>query len=309
LRRRADITGDGRFSEKPNVSATSKSQPAEAESNGTPFQFLSDLARELSAGRVDLPSFPDAVARVQHVLSDDNITSERIARVVSSDAGLAARILTMANSTLLHRGGSRVTDLKVAITRIGHDSIRAAALAYANAQVRHAADLAPIRGDLERLWQEGVRVAALAHAMAKESGLMRPDEALLTGLLHNIGKVYIIARAPKGASKVHVDDAVLRDWHPGIGQALIENWKLPEDIAVAVGGQLDVERSHAEPADLQDLLILAVTLAAQMAGNAADDGTLASMPAAVAMGLTDSAIVRIMLESQTEMETLQAALG
>jgi HD-like signal output (HDOD) protein len=291
------------------VSATSRSQPAEAETTGSPFQFLSDLARELSAGRIDLPSFPDAVARVQHVLSDDSITSERIARVVSSDAGLAARILTMANSTLLHRGGSPVTDLKVAVTRIGHDSIRAAALAYATAQVRHAADLAHIRTDLERFWQEGIRVAALAHAMAKESQLMRPDEALLAGLLHNIGKVYIIARTPKDAVQVHVDDAVLRDWHPGIGQALIENWKLPEDIAVAVGGQNDVERSHAAPADLQDLLIVAVSLATQMANNAADDAALAQMPAAAAMGLTDSAIVRIMLESQTEMETLQAALG
>jgi HD-like signal output (HDOD) protein len=291
------------------VSATSRSKPAEAESTGSPFQFLSDLARELSAGRIDLPSFPDAVARVQHVLSDDSITSERIARVVSSDAGLAARILTMANSTLLHRGGSPVTDLKVAVTRIGHDSIRAAALAYATAQVRHAAELAHIRSDLERFWQEGVRVAALAHAMAKESQLMRPDEALLAGLLHNIGKVYIIARTPRDALQVHVDDAVLRDWHPGIGQALIENWKLPEDIAAAVGGQNDVERSHAAPADLQDLLIVAVSLATQMANNAADDAALAQMPAAAAMGLTDSAIVRIMLESQTELETLQAALG
>jgi HD-like signal output (HDOD) protein len=290
------------------VSATSRSQPAIPESAGSPFRFLSDLARELSAGRVDLPSFPDAAARVQHVLSDDSITSERIARVVSSDAGLAARILTMANSTLLHRGGAPVTDLKIAITRIGHDSIRAAALAYATAQVRQAAELAPIRSELERFWQEGVRVAGLAHAMAKETRLMRPDEALLAGLLHNIGKVYIIARAPRDTGSVHIDDAVLRDWHPGIGQALIENWKLPEDIAIAVGGQLETERSHGGPADLQDLLIVAVNLAAQMASNAADDAA-AQMPAAAAMGLTDSAIVRIVLESQTELETLQAALG
>jgi HD-like signal output (HDOD) protein len=291
------------------VSAPSRSQSAESESAASPFRFLSDLARELSAGRIDLPSFPDAAARVQHVLSDDSITSERIARVVSSDAGLAARILTMANSTLLHRGGSTVTDLKVAITRIGHDSIRAAALSYATAQVRHASELAHIRSDLERFWQEGVQVAALTHAMAKESGLMRPDEALLAGLLHNIGKVYIIARTPKDAVSVHIDDDVLRDWHPGIGQALIENWKLPEEIAIAVGGQLEIERSHGGPADLQDLLIVAVNLAAQMASNTADDAGMAQMPAAAAMGLTDSAIVRIMLESQTEMETLQAALG
>ena len=288
---------------------TSRLQPASSPSAASPFRFLSELARELSAGRVELPSFPDAVVRVQQVLSDDSITSERIMRVVSSDAGLAARILTMANSTLLHRGGSPVTDLKVAITRIGHDSIRAAALSYATAQVRHAAELSHIRSDLERFWQEGLRVAALAHAMARETGVLRADEALLAGLLHNIGKVYIVARMPKAAGRVRIGDDVLRDWHPGIGQALIENWKLPEHIAIAVGGQLERERAHGAAADLQDLLIVAVLLAAQIESNAADDAALAQVPAAAAMGLTDSAMVRIMLESQTEMATLQAALG
>ena len=288
---------------------TSPLPPVSPASAAAPFRFLSDLARELSAGVVELPSFPEAVLRVQQVLGDDNITSERIVRVVSSDAGLAARILTMANSALLHRGDSSVTDLKVAITRVGHDSIRAAALSYATAQVRHAAELAHIRSDLERFWQEGLRVAALAHAMAKECGMLQPDEALLAGLLHNIGKVYIIARTPRDAGRVQVGDDVMRDWHPGIGQALIENWKLPEQIAYAVGGQLARDRTHGGPADLQDLLIVAVLLAAQIESNAADDAALAQVPAAAAMGLTDSAMVRIMLESQTEMAMLQAALG
>jgi HD-like signal output (HDOD) protein len=114
---------------------------------------------------------------------------------------------------------------------------------------------------------------------------------------------------PKDAGRVRIGDDVLRDWHPGIGQALIENWKLPEHIAMAVGGQLERERAHGGAADLQDLMIVAVLLAAQMESNAADDAALAQVPAVAAMLLTDSAIVRIMLESQTEMATLQAALG
>ena len=291
------------------MSVTSPSQPVSSASTATPFGFLSELAKELSAGRVELPSFPDAAARVQQVLSDDNITTERIMRVVSSDAGLAARVLTMANSALLHRGGESVIDLKVAIARVGHDSIRAAALSYATAQVRQAAELAHIRSDLECFWQESLRVAGLAHAMARETGVLQADEALLAGLLHNIGKVYIVARTPKDAGRVHIGDDVMRDWHPGIGQALIENWKLPEQIAIAVGGQLARDRTHRGAADLQDLLIVAVLLAAQIESNAADDAELAQVPAAAAMGLTDSAMVRIMLESQTEMAMLQAALG
>jgi HD-like signal output (HDOD) protein len=291
------------------VTAPVKQEADSANSKETPFEFLSSLAKELSGGRVELPSFPDAAARTQHVLSDENVTSERIARVVGSDAGLAGRILTMANSTLLHRGGAPVTDLKVAVARIGHDNIRAAALAYANAQLRRAPELAHIRSQLETCWQDGVRVAALTHAMAKETRGIRSDEALLAGLLHNIGKIYIIARSPKQGA-MQVDDPMLRDWYPGIGTALIENWKLPEEIAKAVGGQLEVDRTHEdEPADLQDLLIVAVAVAEQMKTNNADDSALAKLPSAAALGLSDSALVRIMLESQAEIEMLQAALG
>lgn len=284
------------------------------------FKFVSDLAKELSTGRVDLPSFPDAAARLQQVLSDDNVSAERIARVISADAGLAARVLTLSNSTLLHRGGAPVTNVQTAVTRIGFENIRTAALAYANAQLRRAPELAPIRLQLESCWREGLRVASLAHAIAKETRCVRTDEAMLAGLLHNIGKVYMIARASE-VVRQNLDAEALRPWYPSIGQALIENWKLPEEIAAAVGGQLDVDREHQESADLQDLLIVGVNVAAQMIERGVDvDDTpadqsrepaqdTAAMPAAAALGLDDRAFVRIMLESQTELEMLQAALG
>ena len=285
------------------------SRRASSESSDWIFSFVSNLAKELSSGRVDLPSFPDAAARVQQVLSDDSVSNERIARVIGADAGLTARVLTMANSTLLHRGGAPVTDLKAAVTRIGYDHIRTAALSYATAQLRRAPELAGIRAPLEACWQEGIRVASMASAMAKETRRARTDEAMLAGLLHNIGKVYLLARAPAQPPGRELDMAALQPWYPSIGQALIENWKLPEEISIAVGGQLEVDRQHDGVPDLQDLLIVSVHMVAQMTDGGADDPALANMPSAVALGLDDSACVRIMLESQTELEMLNAALG
>jgi HD-like signal output (HDOD) protein len=216
----------------------------------------------------------------------------------------------MANSSLLHRGTTPVTDLKLAITRIGHENIRTAALTYAADQLRRAPEHEHIRGALEKCWHEGVRVAALAHALAKESGAVRADEALLAGLLHNIGKVYIIARSPRPVDGVaDINEQVLNEWHPGIGQALIENWQLPEAISAAVAGQHDLERAHGGSADLQDLLIVAVRLTALMARGEADESALTEVPAAAALGLNDTAVVRVMLEFQTDILMLQAALG
>ncbi|MCC7464327.1 MAG: HDOD domain-containing protein [Gammaproteobacteria bacterium] len=276
------------------------------------FGFVSELARELSAGRVELPSYPDAAARLQQALADPEVSAARIALVLGTDAGLTARTLSMANSTLLHRGGKPVTDLKLAVTRIGHENIRVAALAYATAQLKRAPALAHIRADLEACWQEGLRVAALAHALARETGAARADESLLAGLLHNIGKVYILARAARD-SELHrhpeVKARILRDWYPGIGQALVENWKLPEQIAAAVGAQLDRGREHDGGPELADLLTVAVALAAQLASGRSDATEVALLPAARALGLDDARAVRVVLESQTDLEMLQAALG
>ncbi len=56
-------------------------------------------------------------------------------------------------------------------------------------------------------------------------------------------------------------------------------------------------------------MIVAVDMASQMAGHRTDDAAMARMPAAMALGLNDAALVRIVLESKTDIEMLQAALG
>jgi hypothetical protein len=71
-----------------------------------------------------------------------------------------------------------------------------------------------------------------------------------------------------------------------------------------------MERSHTGPPDMQDLLVVAVAMVAQMsAGQSSEDNTIAELHAAKVLGLDDSAMVRVMLESQTDLEMLNAALG
>src|SRR5512133_85021 len=100
------------------------------------FEFVQSLAAELSKGRVDLPAYPEVAMRVRQVLADEGVTNDRIAKIIVSDAGLATRMLTMANSAALSRGGKPLTDLKLAVTRVGHNNVRSAAMAYALAQLR-----------------------------------------------------------------------------------------------------------------------------------------------------------------------------
>src|SRR5690349_12473126 len=115
------------------------------------FQFVAELAAEVSRGRVELPAFPDVATRVRKALADENVSPEHITRVVGSEAGLAARVMTLANSAALNRGGKNITELKTAINRIGQNNVRTAAVAFAIAQLRRASELKHIIKDLEKL--------------------------------------------------------------------------------------------------------------------------------------------------------------
>src|SRR5262245_7100977 len=206
--------------------ATAAAIPMTSPDNAAAFAFVTELAQEVSKGKVELPSFPDVAVRVRKVLADEHVSNEQIARVVGSDAGLAARVFTLANSAALNRSGRTVADLKTAVNRIGHNNVRTAAVSFAIAQLRRAGELRHIAKELEQLWQEATMVAALAYAVASRTGV-NADESMLAGLLHNVGKIYILARANRHGSLFKDPAAlsqVVRDWHANVGRAIVENW-------------------------------------------------------------------------------------
>ena len=116
-------------------------------------------------------------------------------RVVGSEPALSARLLRIANSASLNRSGKPVTDLRTAINRIGHNMVRSASISFAMAQIRKSNKLVGLEDQLQHLWKESTAVAALAFVLARNCTRVNPDEAMLTGMMHGIGKLYVLTRA------------------------------------------------------------------------------------------------------------------
>jgi HD-like signal output (HDOD) protein len=278
--------------------------------NSGAFAFVAELAQEVSKGRVELPSFPDVAVRVRKVLADENVSNEQIARVVGSEAGLAARVLTMANSVALNPSGKPVMDLKAAINRIGHNNVRTAAVAFAIAQLRRAGDLKHIAGELEQLWREATLVAALCHAIASRSRISA-DESMLAGLLHNVGKIYILARANRHDALFKDPAAlnqIMRDWHANIGKAIVENWGFPGHIADAVAEQEIIDRQVEQP-DITDVLTVAVMMSGFMGHETDLELNMQGVKAFWRLGLDNAKCVYVMRDCAEEISALRAALG
>jgi HD-like signal output (HDOD) protein len=274
------------------------------------FAFVSELAKEVSSGKVELPSFPDVAVRVRKVLADEAVANEQIARIIGSDAGLAARVLTLANSAALNRTGRSVADLKTAINRIGHNNVRTAAVSFAIAQLRRASELRNIAQDLERVWKEATLVAALAYSIGSRCQI-NADESMLAGLLHNVGKLYILARANRHGSLFRDPPAlaqVMRDWHANIGKAIVENWGFPEHIAEAIGEHENTDRTVGH-ADVADVLTVAVMAAGFMGHEVDFELNMQSVKAFRRLELDNAKCAHTMQNCGEEISALRTALG
>ncbi|MEQ1579639.1 MAG: HDOD domain-containing protein [Steroidobacteraceae bacterium] len=275
------------------------------------FQFVTELAQEVSAGHVDLPAFPDVAMRVRKALSDENVGAEQIARIVGSEPGLAARVLALANSAALNRSGKAITELRTAVSRIGHNNVRTAAVSFAISQLRRAGELRQIIKQLEAVWKEATMVAALAHAIGTRSPGVNSDEAMLGGLMHNVGKIYILARAHKhptlfaDAKAMH---SIMRSWHSNIGKAIIENWGFPEQIAEAVGEHENIDRRGGNP-DVTDVLTVATMMAAFFGQEADLELNMQGVRAFTRLGLDNAKCAHIMRDCVEEIAALRTALG
>jgi HD-like signal output (HDOD) protein len=273
---------------------------------------VSSLAAELSAGRVELPSFPDVVVRVRRALGDEATTVDQLVRIVGSEPSLAARLLKMANSAILNRSGKAVTDLRTAISRMGYNMVRSAAISFAMMQIRKASTLKAIQPDLKRLWEEATHVAALSFVVASKRTNVNPDEAMLVGLLHGIGKLYILARAERHP-ELFADHAallhLLRDWHAGIGKTILENWEFPDEMVEAVELQEDVGRVRDGLPDLTDVLTVSVMMSSFAARTDDLELNLQEVTAFHRLGLDGASSREILAASADEIAQLRQALG
>jgi HD-like signal output (HDOD) protein len=276
------------------------------------FDFIRTLAAELSRGSVDLPSFPEIAVRVRRVLSDPNSSIEQVVRVVGSEPALAARLLRISNSASLNRSGKAVTDLRTAINRIGYNMVRSASISFSMAQIRNSNKLAGLEHHLNDLWQRSTLVAAFAYVLARKCTKVNPDEAMLTGMMHGIGKLYVFTRAvdhPELFASDATLNEIIGDWHASIGKAILESWNFSESMAKAVGEQADFSRTDDGAPDLSDVVAISILMASHVADIPGLEIAMQDLAAAKRLGLDKAKTLAAMRESAAEVTALSQALG
>ncbi len=228
----------------------------------THFRILEDIAKDLS-GEVNFPTCLDAAIMIRNTLKDPDVALDKVASVLSVEPLVTSKLLRIANSVAYNRSGRNINDLKAAITRLGFEVVRTTSLAVAMDQMLKSRNLAGFDAISKQTWEHSLQVAAIARVLARRIGGINADEAMLAGMVHDIGIFYLLYRAaeyPEYRNNYDAVMALISGWHESIGESLLYVLGLPEHVVEAVR---DHDRIHSvkTPTTLKDVLYFANILA------------------------------------------------
>jgi putative nucleotidyltransferase with HDIG domain len=206
-------------------------------------ELLSQPALRAVVGRVcNLPAMPQVYAKLQSMLADDDTSVHEVAQLISADAAIAAKVLQLVNSAFF-RLARRITNIEQAVSHLGFAAIRNLVLS-AEVFSRWPGRNTTCALDIDKLQSHVHAVAAAARSLVADS--TRADDALLAGLLHDIG-YWVLANECRDAlndslavaTLEHIplheaETRVIGASHAQIGAYLLGIWGLPYPVIEAV---------------------------------------------------------------------------
>ena len=272
------------------------------------FRMLEDIARELSGGDISFPTCFDAALQIRNVLKDQNVSLRAVARVVSMEPLVVAKLLRIANSVTHNPSGKLVVDVESALNRLGIETARSVALAVAMDQLLRSKDLLAFADLSKDLWTHVLRTAASARVLARSHTRINRDDAMLAGLVHDLGAFYMLYRAAQYEELRIRPDTVrflIVQWHESIGESLMVALGLPEHIIEAV-------RDHDQPrAPVESLKSLSdvIYVANMLAGGIEEWSRTGTLLAEQHPELLNPDYIGLMGEIEEEFQELRGALG
>ncbi len=223
-------------------------------------RFLQQLAEDLNSKNISLPSFPDVVINIRSALEDPSCSSDRLANVVRTDPVLVARLLMSANSAFHNRAGIEIVDLNLAISRLGFEVVRNTAITLAVEQLFNASLHEELHDAIKQIWSSSLSLGSMCFVIAQNSANINADNAFLCGLLHEIGKLYILTKAcdyPKLLGDTESLNNVLDQWYASVGRSIIEAWGFSDEVAESLEFEENLSNDDSAPVTLVDVLFVA----------------------------------------------------
>ncbi len=272
--------------------------------------FLNGLFEDLEKDRLVLPTLPEVALKVRDTLEDDNSSMMDVAHVITHDAALSARLIQISNSPLL-RASRQVETVEAAVARMGSNMVRNLVTSIAMEQMFQATtDATDVR--LRAAWENSTQIAAIASALSIPQTNLQTDQALLAGLVHDIGILPILSRAedyPELLDDEEALDNIITSAHVKIGEAILRTWNFSEELVKVAAEHENLSRRHEGPPDYVDIVIVANMQDAYGTDRPYGQVDWSNVPAFEKLGMETDVSAVDMDEANAKIEMVKTALS
>lgn len=223
-----------------------------------------DLSAQKTKNKVklikNLPTLPDILHKISRMVESKQYSANDIARVISQDQVLTAKVLKLANSAFF--GFSRsINSVDQALVLLGFQVVKGLILTSSVFDI--------VQRRYTDLWKHSLAVATISGILAQRVGMKAPEESNLAGLLHDLGKVVmavgmveeldrIMDLCETGKTGIEAEKEIMGFTHMEAGTWLAEAWKLPVELTdpitfhhdPAAAGERPMETSIVHLADI-----------------------------------------------------------
>lgn len=195
----------------------------------------------------DLPTLPVVLKDVSKLLEDPHSSTQQVAKFISRDQVLSAKVLKMVNSPVYGFPG-RISTIQHALVLLGYNVIRGLIISTSVFEL--------MTKSMTGLWDHSVGCAMACGVIAREAGFKEPEEYAVAGLLHDLGKVIVALQLPKAKDEVdgvvqqedllylEAEKKILGFGHDWVNAWVADHWNLPLNLKIGISG-------HHRPASAQ----------------------------------------------------------
>ena len=274
--------------------------------------FVRQIVRDALNDELELPIMPELGLAVRRKTQDPSSSASDLTLIIQTDIAITTKLIQVANSPL-YAGYEPIQSLNEAVARIGMTAVRDIVTGLTIKQI-FVTEQARLRRRMRELWEHSARVAANCSVLARHQVGVDPDQALLAGLVHDIGELAIIKYANAFSTDELSDEALteaIEHLSGKLGALMLRQWNLDEEFVFAALHADNFERASESVVRLVDLVQVAqLHLLSGVPGEEAPD--LRRAPAVKHLGLTlDEAGkgIAVLTAARHDIEQVRAALA
>jgi len=198
----------------------------------------------------DLPTLPKVLGEVNRLVERSDSSTEEIAKLISTDQVLSAKVLKMVNSPVYGFPG-RISSIQHALVLLGFNVLRSIIVSTSVFEV--------MIENMVGLWEHSLGCAVACGVTARMLDLKNVEEYCVAGLLHDFGKVVATVQLPDLKPEIErlvaerdlyyleAEREVLGFGHDRINAWLADHWKLPANIKEGLAYHHKPHLAHLYP--------------------------------------------------------------